>query len=267
VTAPRVIAVDWSGALTGAARKIWLAEVRDGAPTRLECGRDRAQIQQHLLDLAAAAGPDIIVGLDFAFSTPAWFLRERGFASAFDLWAHTSAGGAEAWLAACEPPFWGRPGVPCPPDDPLRPRWRRDEREVGAKSVFQVGGAGAVGTGSLRGMPLLHHLRAAGFAIWPFERARLPLAVEIYPRILTGPVSKSSADARAAYCAAWHARHGMIPHRMLADACASDDAFDALFSALAMARNIDHLRALPPPADPLARLEGAIWRPPDLQSL
>ena len=38
---------------------------------------------------------------------------------------------------------------------------------VRPKSTFQIGGAGAVGTGSLRGMPHLLTLREAGCAVWP----------------------------------------------------------------------------------------------------
>lgn len=80
---------------------------------------------------------------------------------------------------------------------------RRTDREAPAiggirpKSVFQIGGAGAVGTGSLRGMPILKRLRDAGFAVWPFDAPRWPCVVEIYPRLLTGAVNKGSAGARA----------------------------------------------------------------------
>ena len=91
---PRVIAIDWSGAVQGAARKIWFAEVVDGRVARLECGRSRAEVEAFLLD-EAARDPRVITGLDFAFSMPAWFLRERGFASASALWAHVASGGGE----------------------------------------------------------------------------------------------------------------------------------------------------------------------------
>src|SRR5205085_2351508 len=50
------------------------------------------------------------------------------------------------------------------------------------KSVFQLVGAGQVGTGSLRGIPFLPRLRER-FAIWPFDEPRLPLVVEVYPRL------------------------------------------------------------------------------------
>lgn len=54
---------------------------------------------------------------------------------------------------------------------------RRTDRErpavggIRPTSGFQIGGAGAVGTGAVRGMPMLARLRAAGFAIWPFDAA------------------------------------------------------------------------------------------------
>jgi hypothetical protein len=59
-------------------------------------------------------------------------------------------------LAACEPPFWGRPGKPNP-HSKEQLCWRTDLKDGlgGEKSVFQIGGAGAVGTGSIRGMPHL----------------------------------------------------------------------------------------------------------------
>src|SRR6202012_1913196 len=39
---------------------------------------------------------------------------------------------------------------------------------ITAKSPFQIGGSGSVGTGSLRAMPALLRLREAGFRVWPF---------------------------------------------------------------------------------------------------
>ena len=257
MTSARVIAVDWSGALRGAERRIWLAEVRDGRVSRLEHGRSRDAIESHLID-ETVRDPHVIIGLDFAFSMPAWFLREHGFASAPALWAHVASGGGEAWLDACEPPFWGRAGKRRPAPDPLRPQLRRCEVGIGAKPVFQVGGAGAVGTGSLRGMPMLHRLRERGFRIWPYDDSGWPLVVEIYPRALTGPVVKSRRAAREKYCVE---HGGDVPTEFAAAACASEDAFDALFSALRMCDRIDDLRALPPARNALERIEGAVWLP------
>lgn len=81
-----VIAIDWSGASDGAS-KTWLAEVdtRTGNVLRLESGRSRAALADHLIS-ESKQNPHIIVGIDFAFSLPIWFARERGIRSAAALW-------------------------------------------------------------------------------------------------------------------------------------------------------------------------------------
>jgi hypothetical protein len=271
---PRVIAVDWSGAMHGASRKIWLCEVRDGAVVRLESGRDRSEIEAHLLE-EARRDSSVVIGLDFAFSLPAWFLHERGYRSAHDLWADVATGAGEEWLSTWGPPFWGRPGRSRPAAEAARPGARRCEEGTSAKSVFQIGGAGAVGTGSLRGMPMLHRLHAAGFRVWPYDDAGFPLVLEIYPRSLTGPVRKSSQPARERYVERWRATllaraptaaerpqaQPMVDDTLLELAAGSEDAFDALFSAVAMWRHIKELAALPAANDAVTRIEGAIWRP------
>ena len=256
----RIIAVDWSGARAGAERKIWLAEAADGRLLRLESGRTREEVVAHL----AAYGREapVIAGLDFAFSLPAWWLAERRLVDAPTLWAWLAGGHAERLLTECAPPFWGRAGSRMPRDG--RPLLRATDRAcVGLfgsspKSVFQIGGAGAVGAGSLRGMPLLLRLREAGYAIWPFDPPRLPLVVEIYPRAFTGPLVKTDRSAR-------QERLREVAHRMPAgalEACAgSDDAFDAALSVLAMWDHRERLLALPDVGDETLRLEGAIWHP------
>jgi hypothetical protein len=260
----RVIAIDWSGARIGARRTIWLAEVHGDAVVRLENGRTREDIGDVLI---AWADRDrrLVIGLDFAFSLPEWFLVERGLLDGPALWALAVAQ-AEAWLAECRPPFWGRPGTKRPPLA-AHSRWTEEATPavggIRPKSVFQVGGAGAVGTGSLRGMPLLHRLHAAGFHIWPFDQPGWPLVVEIYPRLLTGAATKSKGERRAAYLAA---RYSSLTAGVLAAATGSEDAFDACISALVMARHRSQLAALPPVVDPLIRREGLIWHPDWQQS-
>jgi diadenosine tetraphosphate (Ap4A) HIT family hydrolase len=255
----RVMAIDWSGAVSGAESKIWLAEVRDGQVVRLEPGRSRTGIAQHLIR-EAGNDPELVVGLDFAFSLPGWFLRSRGLADAPALWELVEVEG-ERWLRECTSPFWGRPGSIRPE---LEEHFRRTELEVPAvegirpKSVFQVGGAGAVGTGSLRGMPVLRQLRDGGFAIWPFDPVRLPLVVEIYPRALTGAVKKGAAVDRDAYL---RRRFPDLPADVLSLGAASDDAFDALVSALLMWEHRDGLTASAADLSSHHMLEGRIWLP------
>jgi len=252
----QTIAVDWSGRERGAAEAIWFACVRDGALVELENGMDRDEVIRHVI-AAAAREPRTVVGLDFAFAFPAWYSERRGWSSGRAIW-DAMRDEAEALLAACEPPFWGRSGTR---SQQVGAPHRTSEASVAGapKSVFQIGGAGAVGTGSLRGMRHLADLADAGFAIWPFDDTDWPLALEIYPRALTGPVLKTRHRARREYLAR---RFGAQDEVMRERAAGSEDAFDAAVSALVMARNGDALAALGavPPESPL-RLEGAIWTP------
>jgi hypothetical protein len=217
----RAIAVDWSGARAGEGRSLWLAEAVGGQLVRLEGGRSRAEVVAHLLE-EATRDPQLVVGLDFAFSLPEWFLRERGIDEAAGAWELVAREG-EAWLADPQPPFWRTRKVPAN-------GFRRTELECGGrpKSVFQLVGAGQVGTGSLRGIPFLLRLREH-FAIWPFDEPRLPLLVEIYPRLYLDGASNYPNE---------HAR-------------------DAATSALAMSRWRGDWRRLP--RDREYALEGRIW--------
>jgi len=86
--------------------------------------------------------------------------------------------------------------------------------------------------------------------VWPFDPPRLPMVVEIFPRLLTGPVVKSRQDARERYL-----RSRAWPPR----AAVSEDAFDAAVSALVMSAHTAALTALPPELDPQMRREGRIW--------
>ena len=116
-----------------------------------------------------------------------------------------------------------------------------------------------MGTGSIRGMPMLARLHQAGFHLWPFQAAELPLALEIYPRLFTGAVVKSNRDARKVYLQ--QSRYARLPSDVLAKATASEDAFDALCSLLGMVEHAEHLNTLTQDCDPAARMEGAIWNP------
>ena len=238
----------------------------DGELIRLEGGRTRAELVE-LLIAEADRDPNLIIGVDFAFSLPAWYLQERQL-TARQLWALLADEaltpamrqlGLTRWMNHPELPFWitGEAHARLAPGQSLR----RTEQEVGVpgvqpKSVFQLVGAGQVGRGSLYGMGALHRLAGAGFRIWPFDPSGLPLVVEIFPRVLTGPVRKNSPTERERYL-------GAVP--MSPDlgrlAAASEDAFDAAVSAVVMAARIDELRVLPDA--PGYELEGKIWQPRD----
>lgn len=250
----RFVAVDWSGSLSGGGSQIWLAAVEDGALIRLEGRMTREGVLATLLGWKAAGVP-LLVGLDFGFSVPAWFLADYGCRTAPEFWLVADRRG-EGWLADCPPPFWGRPGRRR--GDEVQ--FRRTELECGAapKSVFQVGGAGAVGTGSIRGMPFLTQLRSAGFAIWPFDSPAAATVLEIYPRLFTGPGPKRREDWCRSYLDTldWPADPAQR-----AAAASREDAFDAAVSALRLWQARDELAALSRSEDGVDLGEGRIWHP------
>jgi hypothetical protein len=257
----RTIAVDWSGRASGASKKIWVAEVADAELVFLENGRSRAEVAQLVVERAGVDNR-LVAGFDFAFSFPAWFLSHHDFKSVRELWEAAELQGEE-WLAACTPPFWGRPGKRRP-DLAGRDHFRATDRRaepiggVRPKSVFQIGGAGAVGTGSIRGMPVLASLSAAGFSIWPFDPPGWPRVVEIYPRTLTGAVRKSCQRGREEYLSA---RNLISAASLRTRAASSEDAFDAAVSALVMWEHRMELAGLRERPDTLSLLEGCIWYP------
>ncbi len=260
MTPPRIIAIDWSGAKTGAAKKIWRADVVDGDLVHLANGLDARQLTQQLIALAASE-PRIAVGFDFSFSMPSWFLQREGIASAPDLWARVEGGLGERWLAEQPHPFWGRPGSHMPTGCQLYRRADRElHRDTGylCKSVFQIAGAGSAGTGSLRGMPVLHELRGAGFHVWPYDEPGWPAVFEIYPRIFTGAVHKSSRRARTTLI---DQRYPALAAAHYNAMVASDDAFDAAVSALEMWVFRNEVQRLPVVSDPVLKLEGMTWYP------
>ena len=168
-------------------------------------------------------------------------------------------------MSECPPPFFGREGTAQPSQEQLL---RRTDAEVPAiggrspKSVFQIGGAGQVGTGSIRGMPILRQLSEQGFHIWPFDAPtseQRPLVVEIYPRLLTGSVVKKSAEGRRALLERYAARIRPVLRDVAAE---GEDQLDAAVSAAVMNRYLNELVGLDG-GDEIDKLEGRIWHPKD----
>jgi len=283
-----VIAIDWSGRIdTAGQRRHIVAAKWHNDKVSVEAGRTRHEIAEWLIQ-QAENDPTLVVGFDFCFSFPAWFVREIGAASAPEFWsivAHHS----EGWLARenQDRRFWGKPhkrpeefsgqqlhrmlratDIDCKLAA-LIPEEERAMRVRGItpKSVFQIGGSGSVGTASLRGMPMLQRLRGSGFRIWPFDTPapNQPLIVEMYTRLNTGPVHKSNAVARVAYLQQKRAadpRYAALSRTILHKAQASEDAFDALVSVMVMVANRAAFNQLPLPRDPAYQLEGWTWSPP-----
>jgi len=295
----RVVAVDWSGDQSAAGQRkkiwagIWTAGAGgsvDGGRVRLESGRTREEVGEWLIGMALKT-PRMVVGFDFCFSFPKWFVKgELGCGDGPAFWELVDG---ERWLAAecADGRFWGKAGTG---RDGKRPAEFSGERlhrmlratdidckiaavipeaeraarvrGIAPKSVFQVGGAGSVGTASLRGMPVLKRLRAAGFAVWPFDRAgsKWPLVVEMYTRLNTGAVRKSNAEARAAYLAKKlreDAAYAALGRGVMAKASGSEDGFDALVSCMVMTARRGEFAGLRTPKDSGYRVEGWTWAP------
>jgi hypothetical protein len=289
----RVVAVDWSGRVDAAGQRrhiwagVWTASAGGGRFT-LEAGRTREELVGWLVERSRES-PRMVVGFDFSFSYPAWFLEELGIASAPEFWRSVADGQGERWLhRECEDGrFWGKPKKK-PAEfcgEHAHRMLRRVETSlkvraliadrvqaakvagIAPKSVFQIGGAGAVGTASLRGIPYLLKLREAGFAVWPFDAPALersPMVVEIYARLMTGAVNKSPERARTEYLAKKRkesALYAGLSRGVLAKAKESEDAFDALVSAMVMVEHRGEFAGLRATKDEVLRMEGNTWRP------
>jgi hypothetical protein len=111
-------------------------------------------------------------------------------------------------------------------------------------------------------MPILAKLHAAGFSIWPFDPPRLPMVVEIYPRYFTGPVEKSNAIMRS-YLLQTRPVLAELPEHIRGSIAKSEDAFDAMLSALGMWDNCPDFARLRQATDSCELLEGCIWTPSD----
>ena len=257
-TPERFVAVDWSGSARpeGQRKHIWTSVAGEQSFN----GLTRVELASWLIK-NFASGPAVI-GLDFAFSFPIAFFRQRGLSDVRDLWRQAELHG-EKWLHGCEAPFWGRPGKKCLARHASEGLRRTDRAirvgGISPKSPLQIGGAGAVGTGSIRGMPFLRKLQLAGFSIWPFDPPRLPMVVEMYPRLLTGPVNKRQASARTAYLMSSEFDGLSSAERSAAEG--SEDAFDAVVSAIRMRGCAAQFAELRQPEDPVELLEGRIWAP------
>lgn len=264
----RAVGVDWSGAADprAAARAIWLAVVEDGALVALEHGRDREATLAHLVELVLTE-PETVIGLDFCFSAPAWFLAGRGMRSAGELWRWAASGiDADAGFVRGLPaPFWG-PGIRAAPAAG-GDRFRATEHAIAAAgarpgSIFRLSGPGAVGAQSLYGMPALLSLCDAGVAIWPFDPPALPCAVEVFPRALARFLAPAGTRLRGAAlrrAVAAAAADALGPWRARVEA--NQDAFDAAVTALVLGDTADLLEQLAAARAGANPLEGAIFVP------
>ncbi len=186
-----VVAVDWSGRRTGEARHLWMAEAVDGQLLALDAGRTREQVVDELVDARRRRGtrrrrlrllvlpPRLVPGRAGA----PWRPRPLG------------GRGRRRRTPGCvsaRPPFWGGADVRDPQAGsssaaprPASPRSAGSARSRRSRSAGRAASA-PVRSAASRSSPAA---ATAGFTIWPFdEPAVAPVAVEIYPRALTGAV-------------------------------------------------------------------------------
>ncbi|MEV8465666.1 gephyrin-like molybdotransferase Glp [Fluviibacterium sp. DFM31] len=233
-----VLVVDWSGGkdrgATPKADAIWTCVARDGVVEPPVYHRNRQVAEAALREFLEAelrAGRRVLAGFDFAFGYPAGFAEAlTGRADALGLWDWVEARITDApednnrfdlagEINARFPgdgPFWGNglkreiaglrrgtKGLDRAATG-LAERRQVETQVPGAFSCWQLAGAGAVGSQTLMGLPVLARLRralAGRVAVWPFEpvtEADVVLA-EVYPSILSNQVSAAMAKDPASF--------------------------------------------------------------------
>lgn len=221
----RVIVVDWSGRASPSPADpsrdaIWIGSCDADHATQAYF-RTRSAARDWLLHALSLGGRQL-VGFDFPIGYPAGFARRltgRDDARALHGWladrivdAADNSNNRFAVAAAINRqlggpgPFWGCPRTQSYPGlSPLKAidhaalglaERRRVEREnPPAKPVWQLMGAGSVGSQALLGIPVVDRLaRASGAAVWPFEAPRALTLAEVYPSLLA-PAVRASGDA------------------------------------------------------------------------
>jgi precorrin-8X/cobalt-precorrin-8 methylmutase len=220
----RLVVVDWSANSTPKRGRdsIWIA-VRDSVGVTLSNPSTRFEAEEILADVVGADGRTL-VGVDFSLGFPAGTAKSLGLAGSGGLedppWASTAtelsrlvdddarnrnnrfevASDLNTRTGVAPGPFWGCPPkagsasltTTKPPPGPLA-EWRTVEsvlRERGHRpfSSWQLLGAGAVGSQSLLGIPMVMRLRerfGGRLAVWPFEPIdRAIVVVEVWPSLL-----------------------------------------------------------------------------------
>jgi hypothetical protein len=218
----RVIVVDWSGRASRSPRResrdaIWIGLVEAGREIQTYC-RSRAEAEAMLHDRLAEGGRQL-VGFDFPMGYPSGLARH--------LTGLDNARCLHGWLAeritdapdnsnnrfevaaainrqlGGAGPFWGRPAARSLPGLPalktvdyarlgLSEKRQVERENPPAKPVWQLLGAGSVGSQALLGIPVVDRLaRAAGAAIWPFEPPGPLTLAEVYPSLLSAAVAAS----------------------------------------------------------------------------
>lgn len=231
-----VIVVDWSARSAPAtgADSIWLheREVATGAATAPHNPRTRRAAEALLRErLTLAAGRRVLLAIDVALGYPAGFAAHAGLDRTRPAWEATwrlltdelvddARNRNNRWAVAAAlnarigtPQFWGCPPAQAGPHltvtKPVAaPLPHLRHTEVGLRShsggaplsVWQLLGAGAVGSQSLTAIPVLQRLRSdpefgGRLRVWPFEtgfstapaldRSDAIVTVEVWPSMIS----------------------------------------------------------------------------------
>ena len=255
----RIVIVDWSASATpkSGADSIWICVLdAPSGNTAVQNLPTRAAAFEHLLGAVHTPGR-VLLGADFAFGYPAGFAERLGLIGEpwLAVWNHLHDALTDddrnrnnRWEVASDlnhrlglPHFWGAPpratgthltATRPPWTDEHLPRFRAAERhlmDLGQRpfSVWQLLGAGSVGSQTLTGIPALQRLRLhpslrERVRVWPFETGlHLPtgdeiVMAEVWPSAIPfDHIDHPVKDARQVIALArWfaaHADHQMTP--------------------------------------------------------
>jgi molybdopterin molybdotransferase len=224
--------VDWSGGndrgSTPKKDAIWVCAAQNGVAEEPVYMRNRQTAESWIstfLTNERAAGRRVLAGFDFAFGYPAGFgTKLTGSDDPFAIWdwfemrvtdASNSnnrfdlAGEINAIFPGIGP-FWGnglkrdienlpRKGL-ARQDHSMTEKRAAEGSAKGAFPVWQLSGAGAVGSQVIMGLPMLSRLRkkfGTDVAVWPFEALDCPIAlVEIWPSLIAKAVAATQPAGR-----------------------------------------------------------------------
>ena len=227
-----VLMVDWSAAnaqrTQPKADAIWYCVARDGIAGPPVYCRSRQEAEPQITAILArerAAGRRVLAGFDFAFGYPAGFGEAlTGSTDPFAVWnwfAERVSDGPKAnnrfdlagEINAMFPgvgPFWAnglKRDIPHLPrkgtartGQTLPERRQAETHAPRAFPVWQLAGAGAVGSQVIMGLPMLARLRdhfGADLSVWPFAPPDRPITlVEIWPSLIDDVVKETIPEGR-----------------------------------------------------------------------
>ena len=217
------IVVDWSGGndrgLKPKKDAIWVGE-HGLRPIYMRNRKLTEDWLQHRIETALTSDERLMIGFDFPFGYPAGFAAAlTGKGDPFALWnwfedrvedaANSNnrfdlAGQINAKFPGIGP-FWGNglkreiPDLPrkglARTTNPFPERRKIEQLVTGSFTVWQLSGAGAVGSQVIMGLPVLERLRrrfAPYVSVWPFEPLTTQVAfVEIWPSLWASDVSEA----------------------------------------------------------------------------